>query len=704
MLSSLDEHQLLVFWVQLFTLVAAARGLGAAARKLGQPAVVGELAAGLLLGPSVFGKLWRRGFAWFLPADTVQGGALLAVGWIGVALLLVVTGFETDLGLIRRRGRAAAAVAAGSLMVPFAFGLGTGYLLPRAFLARGTQRGVFALFVATALSISSLPVIAKILAELGLMRRDFGQMTLAAGMANDVVGWLVLGVIAGLAGSGGVSVSSVLVTLAGMAVFLAVAFTVGQRAVDAALRRTRADGGGIGPALSTSLTAAFAAAVATQWLGVEAVFGAFVAGILLGRSRFQQDGVREQIESMTLAVFAPLFFATAGLRVDLGLLRDPTVLGWSAVVLAVASLAKFAGSAAGARLAGLPTREGWALGAALNARGALEIVVATVGLSLGVLNQAAYTAVVLMAVTTSMMAPPLLRMAVRGWQGTEEEQERLKREEVLGRNLVVRPRRVLLPSRGRPGSIVAAQVVHLAWPHDTAATVLSMAGSDEPEPDVRPIVNVLHDRPHEVKRLVGVDDPVAEVVAEAKLGYGVIGIGVAENPPPGRLLSGFVDDLLLASPLPMVVVRRALNLDRPLPAAFSRALIPVSGTKASRAAQEIAYNLAAQLGTDIVLTHVINRAGDSDDVPAAVAAEVTRQAETHAGELSVEARSTIRSGASAADEVLTTAAEEQVDLIVLGATARSVEGRPFLGHMVEDLLERADPTVVVVTMPNEAPG
>ncbi len=209
-LSSLGEHQLLVFWVQLAVLVCTARLLGGLMRRIGQPAVIGELAAGLLLGPSVFGKVWPSGFHWFLPDDPMSGAAIVAVGWIGAALLLVVTGFETDLQLIRRFGRAAAFVGTGSLVVPFAGGLAVGFALPEEFFGHGTTRLVFALFIATALSISSLPVIAKILSELHLMRRNFGQINLAAGMANDTVGWLLLGVISGLAASGKVSVGRVL--------------------------------------------------------------------------------------------------------------------------------------------------------------------------------------------------------------------------------------------------------------------------------------------------------------------------------------------------------------------------------------------------------------------------------------------------------------------------------------------------------------
>jgi Kef-type K+ transport system membrane component KefB len=211
----LDEHHLLMFWVQFVVLVLVARLLGAAMNRIGQPAVIGELAAGVVLGPTVFGALWPSGAAWLFPRDAEQSAMLLVAGWVGIVMLLILTGFETDLALIRQRGTAGVAVAGGSVLVPFVLGLGIGFVLPRVFIGEGKPAVVFALFIAAALSISSLPVIAKILSELGMTRRNFGQLTLAAGMANDVIGWLILGVIASMARSGSIHVGDLAVAVIG---------------------------------------------------------------------------------------------------------------------------------------------------------------------------------------------------------------------------------------------------------------------------------------------------------------------------------------------------------------------------------------------------------------------------------------------------------------------------------------------------------
>lgn len=694
MLVSLSAHQLLVFWIQFAALVGLGRILGVGLRKIGQPSVIGELAAGLILGPSVFGQLWPEGFHWFLPDDDMQGAAIVAVSWVGAALLLVVTGFETDLALIARFRRATTAVAVGSLVLPFVAGLGVGFLLPDMFDADPTHKVVFVLFIATALSISSLPVVAKILGEMRLLRRNFGQINLAAGMANDAMGWLLLGIISGLAASGSISVPSVAKTIAEMVIFLLVSFLIGRPLVDALLRKTRTADAGSDGGLMVSMLTMLAFCVFGQAMGIEAVLGAFVAGILLGQSRFQHEGVRERIEGLTMTLFAPLFFATAGLRVDLSLLTDTTVLLWAVVVIIVASVAKFVGSLVGAKVAGLSGRESLALGAGLNARGAMEVIIATVGLGMGVLNDASYTIIVLMAMVTSMAAPPTLRLAVRNFAGSDEEQARLEQEEKLSTNLVVKNRRLLLPSRGLPNSIVAAQVLHLAWPSDAPVTVLSV-GSDTV--DMQTVLDVFDGRDHEVRQVPD-RDAVAAILDEAKLGFGAIGLGVMDTPKPGQLLSTVADDVLARSQLPMVVVRRARNQTTPLPSFFTRCIVPVSGSRASRAAQEVAGNLGANLGTELLLTHVVSRADGGDaDRPGI---SMLSAAQSYVGDLGASSRTMLRHGVSVTDELLGLAGAEDADLVVVGANPRRLDERVFLGHTIEELLARCDATVVVVTVPD----
>jgi nucleotide-binding universal stress UspA family protein len=502
--------------------------------------------------------------------------------------------------------------------------------------------------------------------------------------------------------------------LLGLAVFLAFAFTAGAKLVDALMREVRRRGSGTAGALTATLLIALCSGSLTHALGLEAVFGAFIAGIVLGNSRFQDHEVFSQLQTLTLSFFTPLFFAAAGLRADLRLLADPTIAAWSVTLLIAASASKFLGAYLGARVAGLPFREGLAVGAGLNARGAVEIVVATVGLSLGVLNPSSFTVVVLMAMATSMMAPPLMRALLRGWMGSPEERERLDRERRLGRNVLVRPVRLLLPSHGGPNSILAARIVDLVWPEKVEVTALSV-GADVPEQDLEKLFAVFRRR-RVVREHAGGRDPLKAILEHAALGYSAIAVGATDTKIAGRLVSPVIDALLSASPLPVIMVRG--GTPGRADARFRRILVPAIGTQPGRAAQEIAFGLASHLDAQVRIAHVVTiptvgqrislpvwtggsgGAGEADRPAFAdVAERVVGEAVSLADEMGVRAETAIRIGVSAPEEILALAREHDVDLIVLAANLRQFSGRPFLGHGVEYLLERSEAAVVVVTAP-----
>ena len=408
-LKSLGHHAVFLLLVQLALLLFMARLLGELTRKLGQPAVVGELLAGVVLGPSVFGVLLPDMQASVFPMEQHQADLLAVVSWLGVICLLIITGLETDLGLIKRRGRSALIISSGGILVPFASGIALGWLLPEAYLAAPEGRLVFALFMAVAMSISAVPVIAKVLMDLDLARRDIGQLILAAAMTDDTIGWILLSVVAGLATAGTVNLFSVAQAIGGATVFLLIAFTIGTPIISRVVTATDRAFGGDNAQLSVVLVIALGVAALTHQLGIEAVLGAFVIGILVVQAPRYRHAVGHGLEMITNALLAPIFFASAGLKVNLVRLADPEVLIVGGVVLAIACLGKFVGAYLGAWAAGVSHWERLALGSGMNARGAMEIVVATVGLGLGILTVEMYSIIVMVAIVTSLMAPPLLR-------------------------------------------------------------------------------------------------------------------------------------------------------------------------------------------------------------------------------------------------------------------------------------------------------
>jgi Kef-type K+ transport system membrane component KefB len=426
MVQPIGAHQVLILLLQLGVLLSIALLLGRLALRMGMPPVVGELTAGVLLGPSVLAHLAPALSGWLLPRQAEQLHLLDAVGQLGVLLLVGLAGMHIDLGMIRRKGATAAWVGAGALLVPLALGIGTGLLLPGSMLGPNGDRGVFVLFVGVAMCVSAIPVIAKTLLEMRLLHRDVGQLVMSAAALDDIVGWLLLSVVSALA-VGGLHPVSTLRPVGALLVVLAIAALVGRPIVRAVLTLAGRSDPGVTVAAVTALL--LLSSAGTQALGLEAILGAFLCGILIGSAGASGGFDRARLLPMrtfVMSVLAPIFFATAGLRMDLTALRHPVVLASALSVLAVAVGGKFAGAYLGARIGRLGHWEGLALGAGLNARGIVEVIVALVGLRLGVLSAQTYTIVVLVAVATSLMAPPTLRFAMRRIAVTHQELQREK--------------------------------------------------------------------------------------------------------------------------------------------------------------------------------------------------------------------------------------------------------------------------------------
>ncbi len=701
----LTSDQLLVFWSSLLALLAVAHGLGALARRFGQPSVVGELAAGIVLGPSLLGAVAPDVHAWLFPDEPVQRGLLLAVSWVGVTLLLIGTGLETDLKLLRRLGRASAAVATGSLIVPLAGGALLGWLLPPLFVGSGS-RSSFVLFIAVALSISALPVIAKVLYDLRLMRRDLGQITIAAGMTNDLVGWVLLGVVAGLATNDGSLLPALARSIGGLVVFLVLAFTVGRRAVDRLLRQVRERSTRASGMVAVVVVIALAAGVLTQWLGVEAVLGAFIAGIVIGQSRYADRHAQEVLEHVTQSVFAPIFFALAGLSVDLSLLLTPAVALWTVALIALAAATKFAGAYVGGRVGGLSATHATALGAALNARGALEIVVAAIGLNLGVLNDTSYAAIVVMALATSMAAGPTLKAVLRGERLDVSESARLAREALLA-DSVLGASSALLPTRGGTNSIAAARILDAVLQPGSDITLLTVHPSAGDAAGRRgaaaagALTSLIHDQ--KVTWFDRVDDAAAAaILAEARLGYGLMALGMTHG-AGGAGMSPTLERVIARSPVPVLVISRspdAVAMEPPI----RHIAVPSTGTRSGRAAQDIAFALAARMGAQTHVVHVVATptpvgpdpsvgvSGISGDEMLARAADIA----AGFGQTATLHRA---HGTMPGLELLRYAERVDADMVVAGVELYTSGDRAFIGYDAEYLLKHAKRTVALILLP-----
>ncbi|MFN2556107.1 MAG: cation:proton antiporter [Nitriliruptorales bacterium] len=707
----LSGHELLLVVFQFALLLLVARTLGEIVRRFGLPSVVGELLAGFVLGHTLFGNFFPRAFEAVFPQTTQQFHLIEVIMWVGVIMLLVLTGLETDTELIVRKGKGAAAISIGGIVFPFLTGAALGLVLPQEFLARPDQRFVFALFIGTAMSISAIPVIAKILMEMNVIRRDLGQITLAAGMIDDTAGWILLSVVAGLASSGTVSFGSAGMAILSVLVIFVLAFTVGRKFVQWAMRMLDVHLGGDMVLITGLMVIALLFGSLTHLLHLEAVLGAFIAGILVGEVKRFDHRLQHIFEQLTLGVFAPVFFAMSGIRVNLAELARPTTALVAAVVLGVAILGKFVGVYAGAKVSRMGHWEALSLGAAMNARGAIEIIVATIGLSLGVLTLPMYSIILMISIVTSIMAPPLLRWTLRRAEFSEEEEERLEAEERREESFIANLKRVLLPSTGGPKSQIAAQVLGLLIEGEDVE-VTRMVVKDSQVVDGDPRLERIDERFEHVRKVEReCEDGIAPVVLnEARQGYDLLVLAATEEGAKGSggpLFKDFVDEIIQDAPCPilMVAVRPDEEEEGDGDLDLRHILLPMHGTQDDRRAAEIAFWLARDRDIVVDVLHVVSgrhheTLTETEEVSASEALEMGEDLVNEIADIGHAIGATVHTEvlvAAQREDAIVNYAHEQADLIVLTADHRPVSQRAFFGHETDHILREAPCPVLVVT-------
>lgn len=411
-MTALSQQEIAVFLLGLGILLGAARLLGELALRYHQPAVLGELFAGILLGPTVMGRITPEWSQFLFPAEGGLAVAFNGLTTLAITLFLMVAGMEVDLSTIWRQGKAAVSIGVMGIILPFALGFVAAWYAPGAMGADADANLLlFSLFFATALSISALPVIAKTLMDLNLFRTDLGMIVMAAAIFNDLVGWIIFAVILSMMGSAvannGMPISySIGLTLGFVVIMLTVVRWLINRLLPWIQAHASWPGGVLGWALScTLLCAAF-----TEWIGVHAIFGAFLFGVALGDSQHLRERTRATIDQFVSFIFAPLFFASIGLHVNF-------IEGFDTVlvitVLLVATVGKLVGCGLGAKLGGLSPREALAAGFAMNSRGVMEIILGLLALQVGLIRERLFIALVVMALVTSMMSGTLIQMSLK---------------------------------------------------------------------------------------------------------------------------------------------------------------------------------------------------------------------------------------------------------------------------------------------------
>jgi Kef-type K+ transport system membrane component KefB/nucleotide-binding universal stress UspA family protein len=714
-----------VFLIEIALLLLVGRGLGEIMQRFGQPAVIGQLLAGLILGPSLFGWVWPEAHHLVFPNNAEQKGLLTGLSDIGVMMLLLLTGMETDLKLVRRIGAPAIAVTIAGVAVPFLCGFAAVEYLPASILADTHNRLVTALFVGTALSISSIKIVAMVVREMNFMRRNLGQIIVASAIMEDTVGWVIISLTLGIAGTSGMAFGSLARTVIGTALFLVLSYTIGRRLVFWLIRWVNDTFVSEYAVVTAILIVMCAMALVTQAIGVNTVLGAFVAGVLVGESPILSQHIEDQLRGLITAFMMPIFFGMSGLSADLTILKDPHLALLTVGLVAIASLGKFAGAFSGGMLSGLSSRESLALGCAMNARGSTEVIVASIGLAMGALTQNIFTMIVTMAVITTIAMPPMLRWALGRLPMDKEEQVRLEKEELDAKGFVSQFERLLIAAddsdNGKFASKIAGfiagqrgmpvTVLHLSDEHvevtgakseDTKAELKAVATDGAKDGHRAAKEETGDDRPDKVEVSARVEkaETTQALAKESEKGYDLLFVGVEKMRKSDGTFSSAVQRIAAGfeGPLALAISDDEANA---LSAKAFNILVTVNGTEASRRGAEIAFALSPATDGKVTALHVAQRTGTGERArPGSARRRAEKAVLDDTAALGRrygydEIQIAVRTKVDPAAAIIAEAERIHADLIVIGASRR-IGDTFYLGQTIASVLSQWKGAIVLV--------
>lgn len=411
------EHPLAILLAQIVTIIFAARFFGWICKKIGQPTVIGEIIAGIVLGPSLVGMYFPEFSATLFP--TASLGNLQFLSQIGLILFMFVIGMELDLKVLKNKAHDAVVISHASIIIPFALGMGLAYFIYQLFAPTGVQFTSFALFLGIAMSITAFPVLARIVQERGLHKTRLGTVVITCAAADDITAWCLLAAVIAIVKAGSFVSALYIIALAALYVLLMIKVVRPFLTRIGNLHQTK-------ESLSKPIVAIFfltliISAYATEVIGIHALFGAFMAGAIMPDNIKFRNIFIEKVEDVALVLLLPLFFVFTGLRTEIGLLNDPYLWKVTGLIILVAVVGKFIGSAIAAKFVGQNWKDSLTIGALMNTRGLMELVVLNIGYDLGVLTPEIFAMMVIMALVTTFMTGPALDLINWAFKSKQEE-------------------------------------------------------------------------------------------------------------------------------------------------------------------------------------------------------------------------------------------------------------------------------------------
>lgn len=408
------RHPLSILLLQVIVILITTKIVGAFLRKAGQPTVVGEMIAGILLGPSLLGLMFPETMSFLFPPQSLEPLRLLSQ--IGIVIFMFIVGIELNVDHLRERAHAAVLVSHASIIVPFFLGAALSLLLYRSFAPPQISFSAFALFISVAMSITAFPVLARIIEERGLSKSHLGSTAIACSAVDDVTAWCLLAVVVAIVKANGLSSSALTIFLA--LLFIGVMLFMLKPRAERIIGKDVIDDARVKQLMALVLAFVFASALFTEVIGIHALFGAFLAGVMVPRHENLRLLITRRLEAFTTSFLLPLFFAFTGLRTQIGLLDDWFSWLVCAGVIVVAIAGKLGGSIAASRWTGMSWHDSLTLGLLMNTRGLIELIVLNIGYDLGILSPRIFSMLVLMALTTTFMTGPLLSL-LDNWKRRE---------------------------------------------------------------------------------------------------------------------------------------------------------------------------------------------------------------------------------------------------------------------------------------------
>lgn len=674
----LTEHNVLLFIIQITVLLLTATIFGELSARLKQPPVIGQLFAGVFLGHSVLGSVFPNFIDSIFPVDDTQSFLLEVVSWIGVIFLLMLTGMETDLKLVRKEFRSAMGSIALGTLVPFFAGCGLAYYLPAYLFADSDSKVLAGLFLGTVFSVSSVPVVAKILMEMELLRGKVGQLILTTSLCQDVIGCLMLAVVAALADTTGAGASRIWLAPLGTLAFVLV--LLGSRPLLFSLIRRVNDNSRLeNPLMTLVVVLLFASSAITHFLGVHVVLGAFAIGVLLAQSPMVTERVVHPLRSMTMSVFAPIFFAAAGLHVNLGIFLEYKLLIATAVIALFACLSKVFGSYIGCRIGGLGHFESLAVSSAANARGAMGLIVGILGFSLGIISIDMLSIIIIVSIVTTAMAPPMVRWSMNR-VGVDEPEESSSSQgvELFSRSFVTGISRILVPTGGAGSQGLMLKIcAAVSKRHPIDLTLLHVSSSARAL-DFDPFSNAKESvagfqTSVSVRRLES-EDVAKAILDEASKSYDLVVMGANRNVRErGQIFGEIVDSVSRMLDCAFLVV----NNDNMKYWPPRKILVPATGRSRCSQAAELGVVIADALSSEVVSICVVEKRPydfyytvESYSESLNVAKDIVQNIAAMASALNVSIATRVTMAEHAGPEIIRVAKEEEVDLIVMSGSGQ----------------------------------